>query len=266
MLLELGRAEFAVGASAEAAGHLEQAQRCAVDPVTRGRALIELFQAVPGDLESRRTLGPLVEEALLELRDRDRELALRLRAIKTILISGSHGDSAALSDESRGLSGATPGEAILLGHLTFVRMRAEASAAEVAEIAERASRQADALLEEGATSLVITGIVLSLRWADRLDAAERVLDRALTIARRRGSTADFAIALTHRASVHRRAGRLLDAEADARSALAVAVEARGRAPASPRCRPRSSIRAASPRPRRRSRPPTPSRRSSTLSR
>ena len=103
-------------------------------------------------------------------------------------------------------------------------MRSDGSATEIAAIAEQASRQADALLEEGATALVITGIVLGLYWADRLDAAKRVLDRAEHIARRRGATADFAIALTFRASVHRRAGRLLEAEGDARSALAAAVE------------------------------------------
>lgn len=224
LLLALGQAEYAVGQSGEATAHLEQAHRSAVDPVTRGRALLELFQASPGGLQSRRTLGPLIEQALLELRDRDRELALRLRAIKIILKTGTPGDADAARDESRGLTGATPGEAVLLGHLTFVRMRSDGSAAEVAAIAERASRQADALLEEGATALVITGIVLGLYWADRLDAAQRLLDRAVAVARRRGATADFAIALTFRASVHRRAGRLLEAEADARSALAAAIE------------------------------------------
>lgn len=224
LLLELGRAEYAMGESGEATVHLEEAQRCAVDPVTRGRALIELFQSGAGGLESRRTIGPLIDQALLEVLDRDRELALRLRAIQTILMSGSQEDAATLRDEGRGLTGATPGEAVLLGHLTFVRMRTEASAAEIAAIAERASRQADVLLEEGATPLVITGIVLPLRWADRLEAAERVLDRAVAVARRRGSTTDFANALTQRAAVHHRAGRLAEAEADARSALAADIE------------------------------------------
>lgn len=224
LLLALGQAEYATGEAGEAAVHLEEAHRCAPDPLIRGRALIELFQASPGGLESRRTLAPLVDQTLREVEDQDRELALRLRAIKTILMTRSPGDADAALAEERDLTGATPGEAVLLGHLTFVRMRADASAAEIAGIAERASRQADALLEEGATALVITGIVLGLRWADRLDAAENLLDRAVSIARRRGSTADFAIALTHRASVHRRAGRLLEAEADARAALAAAAE------------------------------------------
>ncbi|MDQ3677781.1 MAG: AAA family ATPase [Actinomycetota bacterium] len=224
LLLALGQAEYAVGQSGEATAHLEQAHRAATDSVTRGRALLELFQASPGGLQSRRTLGPLVSQTLLELPEQHRELALRLRAIQIILTTGSPGDTDAARDAGRGLTGATPGEAVLLGHLTFVRMRSNGSAAEVAAIAEQASRQADALLEEGATALVITGIVLGLYWTDRLDAANHLLDRAVQIARHRGATADVAIALTFRASVHRRAGRLLDAEADARSALAAAVE------------------------------------------
>jgi DNA-binding CsgD family transcriptional regulator len=95
-----------------------------------------------------------------------------------------------------------------------------ATAEEIGGIAERTARQADVLLEEGATALVITGTVLGLVWSDRLDAAELLLDRAVDIARRRGSTTDFALVLTRRASVHNRAGRLREAEADARSALA----------------------------------------------
>ncbi|MDQ3631990.1 MAG: helix-turn-helix transcriptional regulator, partial [Actinomycetota bacterium] len=224
LLLALGQAEYATGQSEEAAAHLEQAHRCAADPVTRGRALIELFQASPGGMESRRALGPLVAQTLPELRDQDRELALRLRAVNAILTTGSSRDAELARAESRGLAAATPGEAILLGHLTFVRMRHDGTAAEIAEIAGRAARQADALLEEGSLALVITGIVLPLHWADRLEEARRLLDRALAVAQRRGATADFAIALSLRASVNRRAGHLLEAEADARGALAATAE------------------------------------------
>ena len=225
LLLELGRSEYAVGQSEEATAHLEEAQRCAEDPVTRGRVLFELFQTNPGGLATRRALAPLVDRTILELEDLDRELALRLRAVRVVLMTAMPGDNAgAIAAEGRSLTGATPGEAVLLGHLWFVRMGADASAAEVADFAERASRQADALLEEGSTALVITGIVLGLCWTDRLDAAESVIERALTIGQRRGSTADFAIALTLRSWVHRRRGRLLEAEADARTAMAAVGE------------------------------------------
>jgi len=222
LLLELGQAEYAVGQGHEAVVHLEDAHRCAVDARTRGRALIALMQAGPGDLESQQALAALIAARLPELEDQDRELALRLRAAKLVLSARTPGAMAAAASEGAGLRGATPGEAVLLGHLTFVQTNAGATAEQVADIAERAARQADALLEEGATSLVITGIVLGLRWSDRLEEAERLLDRALSIARRRGSTTDFSLALTHRASVYRRAGRLREAEADARSALAAA--------------------------------------------
>ena len=112
---------------------------------------------------------------------------------------------------------------MFLGHLVFSRMRPGASAAEIADLATRAARQVDGLLEDGAASLAFTGMILALRWTDRLDEAERLLDRAIAAARRRGSTIDFASAMTLRAAVRRRGGRLQDAEADARVALGAAL-------------------------------------------
>jgi DNA-binding CsgD family transcriptional regulator len=114
-------------------------------------------------------------------------------------------------------------------------MRPDATAAEIAAIAERAAQRADDLLEDGASSLAFTGVVLGLVWSDRLDAAARLIDQAIAVARRRGSTTDFATAMTLRAQAHHRAGRLREAEADARAALAAALDpgwsfARGIAP------------------------------------
>ncbi len=218
LLLELGLTEYAVGQGSDAVVHLEEAHRCADDPCIRGRALLGLMQASPGDLDTQRALSGLISQTLPDVENQDRELALRLRAAKLVFTARSPGAMAAAASEGAGLTGATPGEAVFLGYLTFVQTNAGATAEQVARIAERAARQADALLEEGATSLVITGIVVGLRWTDRLLEAERLLDRALTIARRRGSTTDFSLALTHRAAVYRRAGRLREAEADARAA------------------------------------------------
>jgi len=59
--------------------------------------------------------------------------------------------------------------------------------------------------------------------ADRLETAWSLLDRAISVARRRGAVADFAIAHHFRASVNLRAGRLRDAEADAQTALGTAA-------------------------------------------
>jgi ATP/maltotriose-dependent transcriptional regulator MalT len=99
------------------------------------------------------------------------------------------------------------------------------TAAEVADLVDRVARQSDALIENEAASLVITSLYLGLYALDRLDAAGEVLDRAADLARRRGSSADLTLAQANRASMHRRAGRLREAETDARLALAAAGEA-----------------------------------------
>lgn len=215
LLFELGRAELATGKATDAAGHVAEAHRCAVDPLIRGRALELLARANPGDPVARARIIGLVEETLADVEQRDRDLALRLRAI--LVLDGR-------SEQETLLAGRTLGEAVLMGHLVFARMRPDVSAAEIADVAGRAAGQLAALLEEGASSLGFTGMVLGLRWADRLDDAERLLDRAIEIARRRGSTTDFSHAMTLRASVYRRAGRLRDAEADARVALAAVLD------------------------------------------
>ncbi len=226
VLVELGRAELDHGRASVAWDHLAAAPGCAADARTRGRAVALLALAVPGDRAVRARLMELVRQTLPEVAPHDRELALRLRA--TLAIAGASPDDLALE-------GSTVGEAIVLGHAIFGRMDAGARAEDLAGLALRGARQVDALLEEGAIGLAFTGIALALRWADRLEEAERLLDRAIAVARRRGSTSDFAIALTLRAAVHRRAGRLRDAETDARTALPAGLDhqwlfARGIAP------------------------------------
>ncbi len=213
VLFELGRAELAT-ATPDAPDHLAEAHRAADDPAIRGRALVLLAQAIPVRRESRARLLELVADALPDVQKRDREVALRLRAVLAL-----EGDM----DSTAAPAGDTLGEAVFLGHLVFSRMRPGVSAAEIADLATRAARQVDGLLEDGAASLAFTGMILGLRWTDRLEEAERLLDRAIAAARRRGSTIDFASAMTLRAAVRRRGGRLQEAEADARVALAAAL-------------------------------------------
>lgn len=173
--------------------------------------------AVPGDPFARGRVVDLVRATLGEVESLDRELGLRLRSI--LVLEGESVDDGVLA-------GDTVAEAVVLGTLVFARMDPSARAEDIAAIALRGARQADALLDEGAIALAFTGIVLGLRWADRLDDAERLLDRAIEVARRRGAIADYAMALTLRANVHRRAGRLREAEADARAALPARLDDR----------------------------------------
>jgi DNA-binding CsgD family transcriptional regulator len=163
-------------------------------------------------------MAPVFAATRPEVLAHDRELGLRLWTLELLATHpGTGWDEVARGTEE--LTGETPGESLLLGHLALPITNRAATAETVAATCGRAARYADALLEEGATALVFTGIVLGLWWADRLDAALAVLDRAIAAARRRGAVADFALAHQHRASIHRRAGRLADAEADARTAL-----------------------------------------------
>ena len=222
ILLELGTAEMEVGRSGDAAAHVEQARRCATEPVLRGRATLALFQAVGGVMQRIRDLAPLVAEAREEVAPHDRELALRLWTIHMITVSAQ--ELPAVRQGALELPGDTAGEALVLGHLVYPLMYSS-TAAEVADIVDRVARQADALIEHEATSLVITSLFLGLHALDRLDEAGDVLDRAADVARRRGSGADLTLAQANRADVHRRAGRLRDAETDARLALATAGEA-----------------------------------------
>jgi DNA-binding CsgD family transcriptional regulator len=217
ILLELGRAEIDEGRLDAATDRFVEAYDSADDSIMRGRAAAMLAMAAPGDPGARAQAVERVRDAYDEVAPLDRELGLRLRSI--LVVEGARVDGA-------GPEGATVAEAVLLGTLVFNRMDASARAADIADLACRGARQADALLEEGAIALSFTGIVLGLRWAHRLTEAEELLDRAIAAARRRGSTSDFAMAITLRANVHRTAGRLRDAEADARLALPAVLDDR----------------------------------------
>jgi DNA-binding CsgD family transcriptional regulator len=216
VLIDLGRSLIDQGRMTDAGKRLEAALACAGDPLIRGRAAAQLATSLRSVPEERERIGMLIKSTYDQVAPIDRELGLRLRAI-LVLIGDPPGD---MND----LTGATPAEAVFLGTTIFRVMTPDARADDLADLALRGSRQLDALLEEGATGLAFTGISLALRWADRLDEAEQMLTRAVEAARRRGSTSDFAIAMTLRANVHRRAGRLRDAEADARSALPADLE------------------------------------------
>ena len=214
VLLELGRAEQATGRSSAAFSHLEDAHRCAADPRTRAQA-ITLLGASLGDPGHRRRIADMAEAALPEIEALDADLALLLGGILAL-----EGRGGALPE----LTGATAAEASMLGHLVFVRMVPGARAAEVGDLARRAANQVDALLAERGSPLPFVGMVLGLRWSHQLDEAERLTNRAIAAARRRGSPTDFASFMALRALVRRSAGRLHDAEADARSALAAQLD------------------------------------------
>jgi DNA-binding CsgD family transcriptional regulator len=219
--LAIGLDEYAVGRTSSAAVHLEHAARSADDPGTRGRALVGLFQASAGDFTAQRALAESIEAELPQVLAHDRELGLRLWALQLLAVEpGPEWDQVARGTEQ--LTCDTPGEAVLLGHRSLPVTNPAATARAVAAVCERAAVHADVLVEEGSAALVMTGIVLGLMWSDQLESAERVLNGVIAVALRRGAVGDFALAHQFRAGVHLRAGRLREAEDDARTALAVA--------------------------------------------
>jgi DNA-binding CsgD family transcriptional regulator len=219
LLLELAEAELAIGDTAAAAADFEQAQRSSDDPLLRAGALIGLFQATSGEFAAQRAMAPTLRVAVPEVTDRDRELGLMLLNL-TLLATEPGPEWRGLVAQAQSLSGATPAEALLRGHAALPILQPEQTAAGLAPVAAVAAQMADPLLEQGGTALVITGAVLGLLWTDQLDLARELMGRAVAIAGRRGAIADLALGHQYRASVDIRAGDLLEAEADARTALA----------------------------------------------
>jgi DNA-binding CsgD family transcriptional regulator len=222
-LLELGRCEYAAGGMAAALEHLDQARRMARDPMARARAVVVLCEATTRGVREFPELAELASAAAEEIRERDPELALRLEASALILEPDWRRSGERLR-RLAALPGDTPGEAMVLAHLIFRRMVPGVSADEIAGLAGRAARQLDAILAEGTAPAAFSQVVNGLRWADQLDKAERLLEGAIAAAHRRGSTLLFGLALTWRAEVQLRRGRLRDAEADARAALEAGLE------------------------------------------
>ncbi|MGZ6562791.1 MAG: helix-turn-helix transcriptional regulator [Solirubrobacteraceae bacterium] len=223
--LELGRAKLGAGQLDDAVEHFGAVVRATSDAELRAQALLPLLQnhssRSSDDYEAQLRL---IEPTLDEIGPDDRELWLRLQAYSVISPDSEARIDPAQLDELTSLAGDTPGEAVVLAHLIFRRIRLGDSADDIAAIATRAARQLDALVEDGSSALAFSAIILGLRWSDRLDLAERLLDRAVGIARRRGSMLDFANSLDLRSEVYVRRGLLRDAEADARDSLATRIE------------------------------------------
>ena len=223
--LELGRAQLAAGQLAAAAEQMEAVVRSTRDVQLRARALVSLLQNISArESAAFESHLSLVAPTLAEIRPRDRELWLRLQAYPILHPDSEIRIDSAQLEELSALAGDTPGEAVALAHTIFRQIKLGASAEEIADRAERAARQLEALVEDGSSAIAFSAVILGLRWSDRLDLAERLLDRAVAIARRRGSMFDFANSLDLRSELYVRRGLLREAEADARDSLATGIE------------------------------------------
>ncbi len=222
LLFELAGAEAALGQTISAAVNLREAYSGSDDPVLRGHIVLALLDAIGGDMGEVFALHALVRQARADIAALDHELGLRLWCAEAI--SGAPHDVLERHAAALELAGDTLGEALALGILIVPLVFSGCTAEQLDDVVSRVFRQAQRFAEECPVSLTATTLHLGLLALDRLDDDLAVLDAHVVVAQRRGSTADIAIAYATRAAIHRRAGRLGEAEADARTALAAGGE------------------------------------------
>jgi DNA-binding CsgD family transcriptional regulator/tetratricopeptide (TPR) repeat protein len=198
---------------------LEAAVEAASDPRERVEAALELARALEG-LARNVEATAVYERILRELPAADdqrrtvqaglavaaaQNLSTLPRALETV--------SAAFADLGEG----RPVDPVMRATMALAVTAAGAYGG--LEMAEAAL--ADGALLDGDTSIAIGLALAPLVWGDQLDRALSAWDEVIASAQARGAPLRYAFAVTYRAELHLRAGRLGDAEADARAALEV---------------------------------------------
>lgn len=228
VLHELARAEMLIREPA-AIENLRQAWELAGDPVVRAGYALDLAGSLLYVGEWPEVLD-LLAVATEELGERDESLRLRLTALRAGL--GHHPSCSAQIDQELpqflALAGSHNPEARALRLHLAVRFSVRATeATDTAQAAELvwAGLDGDAFLRvDGSESLAAANAVHTLAYLDRLDEAREVADALLGDARTRGSVMGFVNGIGTRALTFLRAGALADAEADARTAVALTRE------------------------------------------
>jgi DNA-binding CsgD family transcriptional regulator len=225
VLHELGRAETLTGEPG-AIEHLRQARALASDPVERARYTLDLAGSLlyvggwPEVLD-------LLAVATEELGDRNESLRLRLAALRLGL--GHHPSYAAQFDrelpEFLALARSENPEARAVRLYLAMLLSVRVGDADQVEDLVRTGLDGGAFLpDEGSESLAAANAVHALVHLDRVDEARATAEALLADARARGSVMGFVNGIGTRALTFLRAGALADAEADARTAVALTRE------------------------------------------
>ena len=178
MLLDLARAEHGAGGSA-AFEHVRAAYAAAADPETRAEAVLAFAWA--GGTGEERLVEALAmfEAALAGVAGRDRELELRLEALRLL---GMFMDTAAMrlsvgvAERFAGLEGRTQGECELLLHVAVHRFLGGRSAADVMEPITRAVADPALVAAMPPGAFFIPFVIGQTYKADRLELARRLAD------------------------------------------------------------------------------------------
>lgn len=234
---ERAAVEGALGAAELRAGRVEPAMRhlrgaIGAQPPGPARApwgLALAYAAVAmGDIVG---AVDVLEEAIKEAEGRDAELARRLEAELAVAYLDPQAIPcvAARLERHASLRGDTPGERLLLAACARALALREQPAARAVAIARRAVERGllqDPGIEE---SHAAYGALWTLILGERLDEAQRLLGAGIARARKLGYSLSFAGASLLRALARLAAGSVLDAEADARSAIGALDEPHGAA-------------------------------------
>ena len=217
VLHELGVAEAAAGLP-EAVDRLQEAVALA-SPVDRGALRAELALALSGQGRVADAMDILAEAIGAE---DDPERARRLEAQRMFLGVFLVRDDDEIAAAERAYA-AGPGSsradrlvAACVALESGIRGRA---AADMVRWARAALDRGGLLADEGPGSVFLHAALGALAWCDALDEAANGFRAAIDAARRRGSVPGLTLSFFGLSEVRLRAGRLLEAEADARTAL-----------------------------------------------
>jgi DNA-binding CsgD family transcriptional regulator len=218
--LDLARAASALGRP-EALDHFRAAYALATDPAVRARAALGINWAGGPALDAAEVIA-LLDRAIAE-NEGDRELVLELQAARlTAFLTQPEllvpRWEAGEFEHWALLEGATRSERLVLAPLALIRMGLGGQADPAADLAERAAgaHRSDA---RGGEGLWLMFIFIVLYKTDRLEIAQRVLDRELRAARERGSLVGYGLVCSFRGAVAARRGELATAEAEHRASL-----------------------------------------------
>lgn len=224
LLLELGAAEASAYEAGPAVDHLRQAFEAATEPSARRQAAlllaslqtqngqgaegVELVRQVLEECAGDRALATSVEAQLVNL--------ARFQASTRPL---AHDVAARLRQR---VDAGEDGAAMLATVAAEMAMAGE-SAGRVAELAKRVlEHPPDPGESMGDYSFMIA--LRALTVAEELELATRVLDEAIDAASRRGAAIDLGFLMAFRSDAAYRRGAVFDAEGDARTAYAFALE------------------------------------------
>jgi DNA-binding CsgD family transcriptional regulator len=220
LLVELGSAETRVSGEA-AVEHLQEARELIDDPVKKAEIALVLGRQLY--LLRGEESDAVLTKALVDLDGADAELERLLQAglITNDMFSPGlqHHAMTSLDRVRQRPAADTFGEKVLLSLLAYYDARAGHPAAKVVPVARRALAEG-ALVRDDVSGTFFIPPVVALAMAD-LDEALVIFEDALAEARRRGSTLAFAAAKVFRLLVLVWRGDLVEAEAEAREALAL---------------------------------------------